>query len=241
MPWTAAVLAAMATLEHNQGLQNALANQQGLQGGYNNLQNCTATEIGLRQQEGLNNQTAYINNYLTAGQAANGQLGALLEINGNPQNVVRIDTLFSWAMLAPMGTFISENSEAKAKAEKLLLDQLDEKQRAEYKASQQFHVKSCNGKTYKITRQRSFNVTGPQGECYCGQTPDTPIEDQMLAQKLLLEHDPERLFKNSNKLAATGAYQPQFIGIDWGLDTTPEPDPPRRFNFPINLVPGHSW
>jgi len=217
--WTGAVLAAQAAVEHEQGLRQALANQQGIQ-----------------------NADPYAA-YQNAGQAANGRLGELLGINGNPADVVRIDTLFGWAMLAPMGTFISENPEAKAKAEKLLLDQLDKAQRAEYKESQQFHVKSCNGKMYKITRKRSFNVTGPKGECYCGQTPDTPIEDQMLAQKLLLEHDPERLFKNSNKLAANGMYEALINAIPTMYDEiirpTPEPDPPRRFNFPINLVPGH--
>lgn len=27
---------------------------------------------------------------------------------------------------------------------------------------------------------------------------DTPVEDQMLAQKLLLEHEPDKFFKNAN-------------------------------------------
>ncbi len=76
---------------------------------------------------------------------------------------------------------------------------LDETQAAQFKKDGSFGMVGKDGKAYTISTARSFNVKGPDGTKYCGQLVDTPIEDQMLAQKLLLEHEPEKFFKNANK------------------------------------------
>lgn len=92
-----------------------------------------------------------------------------------------------------------EDPKAKKRAEKLLLKNLNDEQRASYAKDNSFRVKGKDGKCYEIKRARSFNVKCiDDGRKYCGQLVDTPIEDQMLAQKLLLEHEPEKFFKNAN-------------------------------------------
>lgn len=88
---------------------------------------------------------------------------------------------------------------AVSKAKKLLVDQLNEEQKADFEKFKKFDVKAADGRIYTISHDRSFNVKGPDGVKYCGQLEDAPIEDQMLAQKLLLEHDPNKFFKNANK------------------------------------------
>lgn len=93
---------------------------------------------------------------------------------------------------------VAEDPKAKQKARELLLKNLDAGQEKSFKKDGEFRVTAKDGKAYTIKTARSFNVVGPDGAKYCGQLRDTPIEDQMLAQKLLLEHDPEKFFKNAN-------------------------------------------
>jgi hypothetical protein len=92
----------------------------------------------------------------------------------------------------------AEDPKAKKKARDLLLKNLDPEQTAAFKKERKFSVVGKDKKVYTITDARSFNVVGPDGVKYCGQLVNTPIEDQMLAQKLLLEHDPDKFFKNAN-------------------------------------------
>jgi hypothetical protein len=114
----------------------------------------------------------------------------------------------NWNIVAQwnINSFEIEDPEAKKKATTLLVKNLDEKQSASFTAKREFETVGKDGKTYRITANRSFNVIGPDGTKYCGQTADTPVEDQMLAQKLLLEHEPEKFFKNANvsRPAVTG-------------------------------------
>lgn len=91
-----------------------------------------------------------------------------------------------------------EDPKAKQKARKLLIRNLDAGQEKSFKKDGEFRVTAKDGKVYTIKTARSFNVVGPDGTKYCGQLRDTPVEDQMLAQKLLLEHEPEKFFKNAN-------------------------------------------
>jgi len=92
-----------------------------------------------------------------------------------------------------------EDPEARKKARALLLKHLNFEQKAAFKGAGTFQVKGQDGKQYKISAERSFNVTCLEtGNRFCGQLADTPIEDQMLAQKLLLENEPEKFFKNTN-------------------------------------------
>ena len=104
---------------------------------------------------------------------------------------------------APWGK--PEDPKAKEKARQLLMRQLDDGQEKSFKKDGEFRVTAKDGKVYTIKTARSFNVVGPDGTKYCGQLADTPIEDQMLAQKLLLEHEPDKFFKNANVSPAPGA------------------------------------
>ncbi len=91
-----------------------------------------------------------------------------------------------------------EDPKAKEKARQLLLRNLDAGQEKSFKKEGSFRVTAKDGKVYTISTARSFNVKAEDGTKYCGQLQDTPVEDQMLAQKLLLEHEPEKFFKNAN-------------------------------------------
>lgn len=91
-----------------------------------------------------------------------------------------------------------EDPKAKQKARDLLIRNLDAGQEKSFKKDGTFRVTAKDGKVYTISTARSFNVAAEDGTKYCGQLADAPIEDQMLAQKLLLEHDPKKFFKNAN-------------------------------------------
>mgnify|MGYP001593011717 FL=1 len=112
--------------------------------------------------------------------------------SGGSQSSIHANDYFAYPF-AP-----EENKEAVEKARKLLLQNLDATQQKSLNKDNSFQVTGKDGKVYQIKRARSFNVVGPDGAKYCGQLVDTPIEDQMLAQKLLLEHDPDKFFKNAN-------------------------------------------
>lgn len=91
-----------------------------------------------------------------------------------------------------------EDKKAKEKARQLLLRNLDAGQEKSFKKDGEFRVTAKDGKVYTIKTARSFNVVAEDGTKYCGQLRDTPVEDQMLAQKLLLQSDPDKFFKNAN-------------------------------------------
>lgn len=90
------------------------------------------------------------------------------------------------------------NKEASDKARALLLKNLDAEQKATFLDKNEFSVRAKDGNVYRITKKLSFNVHGPDGRKYCGQLVNTPVEDQMLAQKVLLENDPQKFFDNAN-------------------------------------------
>lgn len=106
-----------------------------------------------------------------------------------------------------------EDPKARAKARQLLLRNLDAGQEESFKKDGSFRVTAKDGKVYTVKTARSFNVVAEDGTKYCGQTVDTPVEDQMLAQKLLLEHEPEKFFKNANVSPASGAMTATEINI----------------------------
>ena len=93
----------------------------------------------------------------------------------------------------------SEDPKAKEKARQLLMRNLDEGQLKSFKKDGWFYVTGADGLRYKVSTARSFNVEAPDGTAYCGQLTDTPVEDQMLAQKLLLQDNPQEFMKKSNK------------------------------------------
>lgn len=107
-----------------------------------------------------------------------------------------------------------EDPKAKQKARELLIRNLDAGQEKSFKKDGEFRVTAKDGKAYTIKTARSFNVVGSDGAKYCGQLKDTPIEDQMLAQKLLLEHEPEKFFKNANVSPAPTGREIRYSMVD---------------------------
>lgn len=90
----------------------------------------------------------------------------------------------------------AERQQARATAETLLLEHLTEEQAVEYRRDQSFRVISADGeRVYRVKRGWSGNVEliRPDGRVvarYCIHPRDwVPEEDNMLAQKLLLETD----------------------------------------------------
>lgn len=142
----------------------------------------------------------------------------ILERQGRRHNFERLDEAFNITLaqmdeirygLGAWRDAPKEDPKAKQKARELLIRNLDAGQEKSFKKDGTFRVTAKGGKVYTISTARSFNVKAEDGTKYCGQTVDTPIEDQMLAQKLLLEHDPDKFFKNANVSPAQGA-QVQF-------------------------------
>lgn len=84
---------------------------------------------------------------------------------------------------------------AKAKAEILLLDNLDQEQRHEYVTLKRFHVRSQHGKRYRVMCDRGHHNNvfeiDPSGKVVkelCGSPRGAgPNEDKFLGQKLALE------------------------------------------------------
>lgn len=101
--------------------------------------------------------------------------------------------------------FLAEQKAADEKAETLLRKILTPKQRMELETEGHFHVWAKDGFKYRITRSSGHNVsrvcpeTGRVLARYC-IVPKifVPSSDRLLAQKLLLEADPERFISLSN-------------------------------------------
>jgi hypothetical protein len=89
---------------------------------------------------------------------------------------------------------------AEARAKSLLLGVLTPKQREDFTRSGYFTVEVAGRGNFVILPDAMFNVLEPAtGDCYCA-VPATgvPIADLMLAQKLLLESDPDQFFRTAN-------------------------------------------
>jgi hypothetical protein len=101
---------------------------------------------------------------------------------------------------------------AQENARALLLSCLTPAQQEEYQASQSFTVKVPSGNRYRIEPRKNYNVVGlsrkgrPQAEYCAGPVEDVPLEDQMLAQKLLLETDEAGFLAVANGRPAIGGY-----------------------------------
>jgi hypothetical protein len=97
---------------------------------------------------------------------------------------------------------------AQLRARELLREHLDDDQRAEYDRRRSFVVVTERGRRYRIKSTSSYNVHGEaDGIDYCVQLRSdatargVPLEDQMLAQKLLLELDEPRFLRIANRRA----------------------------------------
>jgi hypothetical protein len=90
---------------------------------------------------------------------------------------------------------------AEWRAQQLLVRMLSAGQRNEFRHQGYFSVDVPGWGKFCILPCRVFNVLHLKtGVCYCAvpQT-EVPLSDLMLAQKLLLENDPDRFFKAANR------------------------------------------
>jgi hypothetical protein len=100
---------------------------------------------------------------------------------------------------------VASRQAAERRALELLESMLDDDQLAEWREHQRFHVRSQRGLRYCIHRGRQHNVflvddDGRRLVEYCGHVRDAvPDEDNVLAQKLLLEHDEETFLGIANR------------------------------------------
>ena len=102
------------------------------------------------------------------------------------------------ATATELGDF-RETAESRARA--LLLRVLSAQQRVDLQSCGYFMVTVPNGGTFCVLPRYVFNVLELRtGDCYCCM-PDVqvPLSDLMLAQKLLLENDPEKFFAVANR------------------------------------------
>lgn len=95
---------------------------------------------------------------------------------------------------------------ADARAAELLREHLDEEQRASYERDKKFHVIAADGQRYEVDcGKRMHNVfaldeQGRRVDEFCiYQDGGTPLADNHLAQKLLLEADPVEFRRIANR------------------------------------------
>lgn len=93
--------------------------------------------------------------------------------------------------------------QATARAERLLDALLDEEARRQLAAENVFHVRAPDGRTFRIERGSAMNVVlveeGVDVARYCVHIRDyVPTPDHMLAQKLLLETNPNEFYRMAN-------------------------------------------
>ena len=92
---------------------------------------------------------------------------------------------------------------AQRKARRLLLSHLTPEQRDEFERLERFTVIAADGRTYRVHRKWSHNLELIEGgfitEQLCVHPREqTPVEDSLLAQKLMLETDPDTLRRIAN-------------------------------------------
>jgi hypothetical protein len=98
------------------------------------------------------------------------------------------------------GLTLAASDAAEARAHALLLRLLSPVQREEFERRNCLTVTVPGRGRFAILPRRTLNVLNlDSGECYCCITAsEVPLSDLMLAQKLLLEHDPEQFFAVAN-------------------------------------------
>jgi hypothetical protein len=94
---------------------------------------------------------------------------------------------------------------ADEKARRLLLRVLKPAQREQYRSHGFFTVHLDFGSFCILPRTRFNVVNMGTGTAYCaGPEITVPLADMMLAQKLMLEHEPERFFRVANYMKDEG-------------------------------------
>lgn len=98
-----------------------------------------------------------------------------------------------------------DREEADKRAEELLKKHLDQKQREQYEKDKKFRVRSKDGAEFELASLWSGNAVEltPDGKRlarFCIHPREyVPIPDLLLAQKLMLETDPETFRKTANR------------------------------------------
>jgi hypothetical protein len=115
---------------------------------------------------------------------------------------------FPWGTPPPEPTLLRWNEQspadgpmaAEARARTLLLRMLAPAQREELERRDCFTVSVPGRGRFAILPRRTLNVLNlDSGECYCCITAtEVPLWDLMLAQKLMLENDPDQFFAVAN-------------------------------------------
>lgn len=117
---------------------------------------------------------------------------------------------------------------AAEKSKQLLISKLTPAQREEFQATNGFAVALRDGRRMRIEKKNTFNVTDlGTGVKYCTQSATAvPIYDLMLAQKLMLEADPDSFFAVANNdMEVTLQIEPRertLVPIDWPLYVLPD-------------------
>ena len=98
-----------------------------------------------------------------------------------------------------------QQKQARKRARKLLKASLDAEQRRELKRKGYFHVSGSRGNVYRVASRFPFNVrlagyAKPSRVFFCleAEDPLVPVEDVMLAQKLMLEQDEGEFLRVAN-------------------------------------------
>lgn len=93
--------------------------------------------------------------------------------------------------------------DAEARAEVLLLRVLDDAQLRMFERNKMFLVVAPGRGTFALLFREAYNVLDlATGDRYCAGPPNVPRADLLVAQKLLLEADPERFFSVANRRPA---------------------------------------
>ena len=99
----------------------------------------------------------------------------------------------------------AERVAAQKRAEKLLLSNLSRQQKRDWLNAQFFMVRAKSGRTFKVTNRPHVNVIEIDGAgnsivAWCaGPEGGVPVQDQFLAQKLMLECNEDAFFQVANR------------------------------------------
>lgn len=118
----------------------------------------------------------------------------------------------------PLGNLQAQARQARARSLALLMEHLTPEQQQDLMINRWFSVRGSNGKTYIITMVTHGNVWLVDANRlplanYCIVTPDVPIFDQMLAQKLLIQAKVEDMEAIANKTVNPG-WTPNIFNSD---------------------------
>jgi hypothetical protein len=106
-------------------------------------------------------------------------------------------TTIDWANQR-INEMIGHGTKASRKAQKLLLENLNDEQRKEYQETKSFTVKTDKDE-YKLSATETLRLSDKNR--FCAVVNGIPVEDQLLAKKLYLENCPDEFFKVANNLS----------------------------------------